>query len=60
MSTNQLIKVAIITVSDRCSKDALLDLSGAYLVSAFNQINNKYTVTGKSIVPDEIDEIKVC
>lgn len=54
-----MIRVAIITVSDRCSKDETLDLSGKYLESEFNRYKDKYTVINKTIVPDEVFEIKV-
>lgn len=57
--SNDRIKVAIITVSDRCSKEPALDLSGAYLESAFNQQNGKYEVVAKAIVPDEREAIEV-
>lgn len=53
------IKVAIITVSDRCSAEPALDLSGAYLESAFNQQSDKYEVVAKAIVPDEFEAIQV-
>ena len=53
------IKVAIITVSDRCSKEPAMDLSGSYLESAFNQQNDNYEVVAKAIVPDECEAIQV-
>lgn len=59
MSSDQLIQVAIVTVSDRCSNDEKLDLSGHYLETAFKSLKDKYVVAAKSIVPDEIDAIKV-
>lgn len=59
MSLDQLIQVAIVTVSDRCSNDEKLDLSGHYLETAFKSFKDKYVVAAKSIVPDEIDAIQV-
>ena len=52
------IKVAIITVSDTCSKNENKDLSGQYLVTAFNNLSN-YTVIEKVITSDDSIKIQV-
>ena len=49
-------KVAVITVSDRSSKGEREDLGGPMLAELMEE--NGYLISHKSIVPDELEEIK--
>jgi molybdenum cofactor synthesis domain-containing protein len=50
-----MIKAAILTISDSCSQGMQEDLSGQIIEDIL--IENKFEVSDKRIVPDQVDEI---